>query len=74
MRRNVLVVDATIAAVLTILVVVLAPGLAIVGLAAILVALVCAVSFARDRRRNRRRTARRQAAHGRSATGRWPPR
>jgi ABC-type bacteriocin/lantibiotic exporter with double-glycine peptidase domain len=55
MRRNTLLVDAGIAVVLAILVIVISPGLAVVGLLAILVLLVCAVSFGVDRLRRRRR-------------------
>jgi hypothetical protein len=47
-------IDAAIAAVLTILVVVLSPGLAVVGLLALIVVLVCAISFALDVRRRGR--------------------
>jgi len=59
--RSVFVIDAAIAAILTILVVVLAPGWAVVGLIAIVVLLICGVSFGFDRlrSRSRRRTPRR---------------
>jgi hypothetical protein len=53
--RNTLLTDVGIAAALAILVLIVAPGLAVVGLLAILVIVVCAVSFALDRRRTRRR-------------------
>lgn len=62
MRRNTLLIDAGIAAILTILVVVLSPGLAVVGLIALVVVLICAVSFARDARRRKRTRARREAS------------
>jgi predicted signal transduction protein with EAL and GGDEF domain len=52
-NRNTLLIDAAIAAVLTILVVVLSPGLAVVGLLALIVVVVCAISFAFDLRRRR---------------------
>jgi hypothetical protein len=52
--RNTLLVDAGIAALLAILVIVIAPGLAVVGLLALLVVIVCGISFALDLRRNRR--------------------
>lgn len=55
MRRSTLIVDAGIAAVVAIVVVVLSPGLAIVGLIAILLLLVCGVSFAWDRLARARR-------------------
>ena len=55
MRRNPLLIDAGIALVLGILVIAIAPGLAIVGLLAILVVLICAISFGIDRLRRRRR-------------------
>ena len=51
MRRNTLVVDAVIALVLAILVIVISPGLAVVGILALLVLLICLISFAIDRRR-----------------------
>lgn len=57
MNRNTLLIDAAIAVILAIVAIVVAPGLAVVGLLAILVLLVCAVSFAVDRRRKRRSTA-----------------
>jgi hypothetical protein len=53
--RNTLLVDAGIALLLAILVVVISPGLAVVGLLALLVLLVCAISFAFDLRKRRRR-------------------
>lgn len=53
MNRNTLLIDAGIAAILTILVVVLSPGLAVVGIVALIVVLVCAISFAFDLRRRR---------------------
>jgi ABC-type bacteriocin/lantibiotic exporter with double-glycine peptidase domain len=52
--RRTLLIDGVIAAILTVLVVVLSPGLAVVGLIAILVIIVCGVSFALDSRRRRR--------------------
>jgi ATP/ADP translocase len=52
------VIDAVIAAILTILVVVLSPGWAIVGLIAVLLVLVCGVSFAISALRNRSRERR----------------
>jgi hypothetical protein len=52
-------IDVGIAAVLAIFVVVVAPGLAVVGLLAILVAAVCGISFALDLRRRRSRPTRR---------------
>ena len=56
MSRNPLLVDAGIAVLLAILVIVISPGLAVVGLLALLVVLVCAISFGIDRWRRRRRT------------------
>jgi ABC-type bacteriocin/lantibiotic exporter with double-glycine peptidase domain len=53
--RKTLLVDAGVALVLAILVIVISPGLAVVGLLALLVLLVCAASFGIDRRRRRRR-------------------
>lgn len=53
MSRNRLVTDVGIAAVLAILVLVIAPGLAVVGLVALLVLAVCGISFAFDLRRHK---------------------
>lgn len=55
MSRNPLLIDAGIALVLAILVIVISPGLAVVGLLALLVVLVCLISFGVDRRLRRRR-------------------
>jgi ABC-type bacteriocin/lantibiotic exporter with double-glycine peptidase domain len=51
--RNTLLIDAGIAAALAILILVIAPGLAVVGLLALLVVIVCAISFVLDLRRRR---------------------
>jgi hypothetical protein len=59
------VVDAAIAVALTIFVLIVAPGLAVVAILAVAVLLVCAVSWAltgRRRRREYRRPPRRPAA------------
>ena len=74
-RRNTLVADALIAVVLAALVVILAPGLAIVGMLAILVLIVCGVNFlldAKQARAGRRRAAPRRRSSGPSTrrTGR----
>lgn len=75
MTRNTLMIDAAIAAILTVLVVVLSPGLAIVGLIAILVIIVCGVSFALDSRRRRRSPrTRRSTPANRSRPRPQPPR
>jgi hypothetical protein len=74
-RRNTLLVDAGIALLLAILVIVISPGLAVVGLLALLVLLVCAVSFGLDRLRKRHRRdpvselRRSRAAEARAARG-----
>jgi hypothetical protein len=77
MTRNTLLIDAAIAAVLTILVVVLSPGLAVVGLIALVVVLVCTISFAFDLRRRRgpkvRERQLREVRRDRRAAGRQPP-
>jgi hypothetical protein len=52
--RNPLLIDAGIALALAILVIVVSPGLAVVGLLAIFVLLVCGLSFGIDRWRRRR--------------------
>jgi ABC-type bacteriocin/lantibiotic exporter with double-glycine peptidase domain len=54
MSRNTLLIDLGIAVVLAVLVVVISPGLAVVGLLALLVLLICGISFAIDLRRRRR--------------------
>jgi Flp pilus assembly protein TadB len=48
-------IDAGIAVLLAILVIVISPGLAVAGLLALLVVIVCVISLALDRRRKRRR-------------------
>ena len=53
MSRRVLLADLAIAAVLAALVLIVAPGLAVVAMTALLVIVVCAVSFAFDARRGR---------------------
>jgi hypothetical protein len=59
MRRNVLAIDAGIAVVLALLVLIISPGLAVAGMIAILILLVCGVSFALESRAARgRRTNR----------------
>lgn len=69
--RRTLLIDAVIAAILVALAFILAPGVAIVGIAAVLVLILAAISFAfsgvRARRRSRPRTARPQALAGRSS-------
>jgi hypothetical protein len=57
-NRATFVIDAVIAAILTILVVVLSPGWAVVGLIALLLVLVCGVSFGISALRNRTRQPR----------------
>jgi len=75
-RRNPLLVDIGIALVLAILVIVISPGLAVVGLLALLVLLVCGVSFGIDRLRRRQRAnpvsevRRSRAAEARAARAR----
>jgi ABC-type bacteriocin/lantibiotic exporter with double-glycine peptidase domain len=54
MRRNTLIVDLALAVVAMIVLVIISPGLAIVGLIAILVLVVCALSFVFDAWRTRR--------------------
>jgi len=61
MRRNTLLVDLAIAVALTVLVLIISPGLAVVAIIALLVLLVCGVSFAAvgwRRRRARHRAPR----------------
>jgi hypothetical protein len=63
-RRNTLVVDALLAVALAALVLILAPGLAIVGMLAILVLIICGVSFLLDTkhaRAGRRRAPKRRS-------------
>lgn len=54
MRRHTLLIDVAAAAVLAILVIAISPGLAVVGLLALLVLIICGVTLAFDRRRRRR--------------------
>lgn|GEM_PF-4835847 len=54
MSRGALIVDMALAVVLTVLIVVLAPGWAVVGLLGALIVLICALSFAVEARRRRR--------------------
>ena len=74
MRRNTLVADALIAVALAALVVILAPGLAIVAMLAILVLIICGVSFLLDakhvRAGRRRAPQRRSPAQPTRRTGR----
>jgi len=62
-RRGTLLVDLAIALAVTILVLILLPGLAVVAILALAVLIVCGVSFAvvAWRRRGASRTARRRA-------------
>ncbi|MBV8953391.1 MAG: hypothetical protein JO153_10985 [Solirubrobacterales bacterium] len=55
MRNQLLIVDAGIAIILAILLIVFSPGVAVTGMLALLVLAVCAVSPARSSRRRRRR-------------------
>jgi hypothetical protein len=75
--RRTLLVDAVIVAVLVVLAFVLAPGVALVGIAALLVLILGAISFifseVRARRRHRRLAARRRAIATRQS-GYGPPR
>ena len=65
MRRSTLIVDIAIALAAMIVLVIISPGLAIVGLIAILVLVGCGLSFVFDTWRTRRR--------GRPVTRRPPP-
>ncbi len=53
MSRGVLLADLAIAVVLAALVLIVAPGLAVVAMIALVVIVVCAVSFALEARRGR---------------------
>ncbi len=72
MRRNTLLLDAAIAAGVTSLAVILAPGLAVVGLLAILALVVCGVSFIVQEARDRTHPPRVRARSARPPTR--PPR
>ena len=66
MRRNTLLVDAGIALVLMILLVIIAPGLAVVGFVALLILAVLGLSYWRERRRaSRMRRSSRARVSGR---------
>jgi hypothetical protein len=56
-NRQVLLIDAGIALLIALLVLILTPGVAVAGLLALLVLVVCAISFAVDARRRRVRPA-----------------
>jgi hypothetical protein len=58
MRRNTLLIDAAVAVLLAVLTLILAPGLAVVGMIALLVLVICVVSFVLDGRRQRSRGTR----------------
>jgi ABC-type bacteriocin/lantibiotic exporter with double-glycine peptidase domain len=61
---NALLLDFIIAAAVAIVLVIVSPGLAVVGLVAIVVLVVCGLTFALDRRRTRRGgRSRRRAPH-----------
>jgi ABC-type bacteriocin/lantibiotic exporter with double-glycine peptidase domain len=53
-RSNTLIVDLVIGVVVAIILIVVSPGLAVVGIIAILVLVGCALSFVFERRRARR--------------------
>ena len=53
MNRSVLLADLAIAVVIAALVLIVAPGLAVVAMVALVVIVVCSVSFALDARRGR---------------------
>lgn len=63
MTRNPLVIDLGLALVAAVLILVLAPGLAVAGLIALAVLVVAAVSFVRQSRRRRARTVARTRPH-----------
>lgn len=54
MRRNALLMDAAIAAVVAIAVLIISPGLAVAGIIAIAVLVICAISLIVDVRRSGR--------------------
>jgi hypothetical protein len=68
-----LLIDAAIVAVLVVLAFVLAPGVAVIGIAALIVLILGGITFLvgnlRSRRRRRRREARRQAVAAQSRYG-----
>jgi hypothetical membrane protein len=57
-RRNTLVIDGAIAAAVAIAILIISPGLAVAGMIAIVVLVVCAISLVLDVRRGRRPRAR----------------
>ncbi len=57
MNRQLLLADAGIALVIALLVLILTPGVAIAGLLALLVLIICAITFVIDARRRRVRPA-----------------
>jgi len=69
-RRNLLLIDTALAVALAAIVLIVAPGLAVAGIIAVLVLFVCGISFGVGRVRRGRRAPRR----GRRATvARRPP-
>ena len=58
MRRNVLLIDAAIAAAIAIIVLIISPGLAVAGMIALAVLIICAISLVLDTRRSRKPRAR----------------
>lgn len=74
MSNRTLAIDVTIALLATVVLVVVSPGLAIVGLIAILVLVVCGLSVVFERLRRGRRSARPAAAARRPPPRNPPPR
>ena len=72
MRRNTLLVDALIAVLCAAIVLIAGPGLAIVGILALLVLGACAASLVVDGRRRRRLSARGRPAVARVAARTQP--
>jgi uncharacterized membrane protein len=70
-RNRLLMIDAGAAVVLAALVLIFTPGVAVAGMIALVVVLVCAVSFVLEARRARSRAV---ARRGRSQSARRPPR
>ena len=72
MRREVLAIDLAVAVVLAALVLILSPGVAVAGMIALIVLLVCVFSVVWDIRRGRRRSGTRRTGSRRTGSRRRP--
>jgi Flp pilus assembly protein TadB len=73
-RREVLAIDLAVAVILAALVLILSPGVAVAGMIALIVLLVCVFSVVWDIRRRRRRPGTRRTGSRRTESRRAAPR